>query len=68
MPDRGQGRLYRIGLRVAAPDPRAARCVPAPPRDVFNHRVRRLTELGPLDSLEVGYRLSPRGRAFPGGG
>lgn len=31
-------------------------------RDVFKPRVRRLKELGLTESLEVGYRLSPRGR------
>lgn len=30
----------------------------------FKARVRRLKELGLTESLEVGYRLSPRGRAF----
>ena len=29
----------------------------------FKRRVRRLKELGLTESLEVGYRLSPRGRA-----
>jgi hypothetical protein len=28
----------------------------------FKRRVRRLKELGLTESLEVGYRLSPRGR------
>lgn len=31
---------------------------------VFKRRVRQLKELGLTQSLEVGYRLSPRGRAF----
>ena len=30
-------------------------------KDVFKPRVRRLKELGLTESLEVGYRLSPRG-------
>ena len=30
----------------------------------FKRRVRQLKELGLTESLEVGYRLSPRGRAF----
>jgi hypothetical protein len=30
----------------------------------FKLRVRKLKELGLTESLEVGYRLSPRGRAF----
>jgi hypothetical protein len=33
----------------------------------FKQRVRRLKELGLTESLEVGYRLSPRGRAVLGG-
>lgn len=31
-------------------------------KDVFKLRVRRLKELGLTESLEVGYRLSPRGK------
>jgi hypothetical protein len=114
---RGDGTLYRIGLRVAGPDPRVAlrataglsdadraaigaalwrmdRVADVPwtgaflrligdneavravdlaervglPRDVFKRRVRRLKELGLTESLEKGYRLSPRGRAFLDGG
>jgi Mn-dependent DtxR family transcriptional regulator len=30
-------------------------------KDAFKPRVRRLKELGLTESLEVGYRLSPRG-------
>jgi hypothetical protein len=30
----------------------------------FKRRVRRLKELGLTESLEAGYRLSPRGRAY----
>jgi hypothetical protein len=33
-------------------------------RDPFKVRVRRLKELGLTESLEVGYRLSPRGAAY----
>lgn len=33
-------------------------------RDDFKVRVRRLKELGLTESLDVGYRLSPRGRAY----
>jgi hypothetical protein len=33
-------------------------------RLVFKRNVRKLKELGLTESLEVGYRLSPRGRAF----
>jgi hypothetical protein len=34
----------------------------------FKADVRKLKELGLTESLEVGYRLSPRGRAYLGGG
>ena len=30
----------------------------------FKQRVRRLKELGLTESLEVGYRMSPRGKAY----
>lgn len=33
-------------------------------RDRFKQNVRKLKELGLTESLEVGYRLSPRGRAY----
>ena len=33
-------------------------------RDLFKRRVRRLKDLGLTISLDVGYRVSPRGRAF----
>lgn len=33
-------------------------------RDAFKIRVRRLKDLGLTESLDVGYRISPRGRAF----
>jgi hypothetical protein len=39
----------------------AARCGQETPR--FKRRVLRLKELGLTESLETGYRLSPRGRA-----
>jgi len=110
---RGEGELYRVGLRLAGPDPRVAlredddldaaavdairarlarmdRAAPEPwtraylelvaarpavvartlaeglgmERDSFKVRVRRLKELGLTESLDVGYRLSPRGRAY----
>ncbi|MFD6137916.1 hypothetical protein [Isoptericola sp. NPDC060257] len=110
---RGEGELYRVGLRLAGPDPRVAlredddldaaavdairarlarmdRAAPEPwtrayleliaarpavvartlaegpgmERDPFKVRVRRLKELGLTESLEVGYRVSPRGRAY----
>jgi hypothetical protein len=111
---RGDGTLYRIGLRLAGPDPRVAlrakrrlsradhaeietrlarmdRASPHGPwtaavleliaenpgvrapdlaarmgRETlpFKRDVRKLKELGLTESLEVGYRLSPRGRAY----
>ena len=111
---RGDGTLYRIGLRLAGPDPRVAlrakrrlsradhaeiearlaRMDRASPRGPwtaavleliaenpgvrapdlaarmgretlpFKRDVRKLKELGLTESLEVGYRLSPRGRAY----
>jgi hypothetical protein len=111
---RGDGVLYRIGLRLAGPDPRVAlrekrrlskadraeidtrlarmdRTAPHGPwtaavleliaenpgvrapdlaarmgRETlpFKRDVRKLKELGLTESLEVGYRLSPRGRAY----
>jgi hypothetical protein len=33
-------------------------------RDLFKRRIRRLKELGLTESLEIGYRLSPRGKAL----
>ena len=33
-------------------------------RDHFKQNVRKLKELGLTESLEIGYRLSPRGRAY----
>jgi hypothetical protein len=109
-----EGRLYRISLRLAGPDPREAlrrrsdlspsevsqlrdklaqfgarteggpwalpilRLIAARPgvrapelamslgmkTEHFKPRVRQLKELGLTESLEVGYRLSPRGEAF----
>lgn len=110
---KGEGDLYRIGLRPAGPDPRVElrqrssltadelaaldakldrmdRAAETPwtrrtltqigrrpgvvstelaaeqelPRDQFKIRVRRLKALGLTESLEVGYRLSPRGEAY----
>jgi hypothetical protein len=111
---RGDGQLYRVGLRLAGPDPRVAlrakrrmsqadraeidtrlarmdRASPNGPwtaavleliaenpgvrapdlaarmgRETlpFKRDVRKLKELGLTESLEVGYRLSPRGRAY----
>lgn len=111
---RGDGQLYRVGVRLAGPDPRVAlrakrrlsradraeidtrlarmdRTSPHGPwtaavleliaenpgvrapdlalrmgRETlpFKRDVRKLKELGLTESLEVGYRLSPRGRAY----
>jgi hypothetical protein len=98
---RKTGRVYRVGLRLAGPDPRVALRSAAPDEAVFaalarwewalpylraiaerpavrapdlaasfgretagfKRDVRRLKELGLTESLEVGYRLSPRGEA-----
>ena len=109
----GEGRLYRIMVRPAGPDPRVAlreqadlapdyrakiaarlermdrhtpwtgtvlRLIAERPgvrapdlaaslgRETlpFKRDVRKLKELGLTESLEVGYRLSPRGRAYLG--
>lgn len=108
-----EGDLYRVGIRLAGPDPRVAlresadldaaaveqihaalarkdRAAAEPwtrpylelvaanegvvarelaaslgmARDDFKVRVRRLKELGLTESLDVGYRISPRGRAY----
>jgi hypothetical protein len=110
---KGEGDLYRIGLRRVGEDPRIAlresadlsaedvdalrarlarmdRAAPEPwtrayldlidsrpevvarelaasigvERDYFKIRVRRLKEIGLTESLAVGYRISPRGRAY----
>ena len=110
---KGTGDLYRIGIRLAGPDPRIAlrtaadlepaevaglvakldrmdRAADRPwtrqaleligqhpgvvstelaaaagqERAAFKIRIRRLKALGLTESLEVGYRLSPRGEAF----
>lgn len=54
-------------LRVIAAQPGVVSRVLAPQVDSelapFKRRVRQLKELGLTESLEVGYRLSPRGRA-----
>src|SRR5262249_21771198 len=47
--------------RARAPDPPAGIGMETHP---FKLRVRRLKELGLTESLRIGYRLSPRGRAF----
>ena len=110
----GDGQLYRVGMRLAGPDPRVAlrsraRLTAADRAELaarlerldrasrhgpwtaavldliadnpgvrapdlaarmgretlpFKRDVRKLKELGLTESLEVGYRLSPRGRAY----
>ncbi|OLT20373.1 hypothetical protein BJF78_09660 [Pseudonocardia sp. CNS-139] len=110
----GDGQIYRVGVRLAGPDPRVAlrargRLSAADRADLdarlermdrsarsgpwtravldliadspgvrapdlaarmgretlpFKRDVRKLKELGLTESLEVGYRLSPRGRAY----
>jgi predicted transcriptional regulator len=104
-----EGHVYRVGLHLAGPDPRAVLRAQASLTDAdraeidralarlpwalpylktiadhpavlaatlaeqhgmekrpFKQRIRRLKELGLTESLEVGYRLSPRGRAYLG--
>lgn len=110
---KGTGDLYRVGIRLAGPDPRVAlrneaeldeaelaaltarlarmdRAADRPwtaqaltliaehpgvvstelaaaagqERADFKIRIRRLKALGLTESLEVGYRLSPRGKAY----
>ena len=58
----GEGALHRIEFRMAGPDPRVALREIAP----FKADVRKLKELGLTESLRIGYRLSPRGRAYYG--
>ncbi|MEJ3652645.1 hypothetical protein WEH80_06650 [Actinomycetes bacterium KLBMP 9759] len=110
----GTGQLYRVGVRLAGPDPRVAlrsrsRLTPKARAEIaarlerldkaskrgpwtaqvlgliadhpgvrapdlaaglgletlpFKRDVRKLKELGLTESLDVGYRLSPRGRAY----
>ena len=53
--------LIRDNEGVRAPELAAGRGVETAP---FKRSVRKLKELGLTESLEVGYRLSPRGRAL----
>lgn len=53
-------RWKRPTVRAGGCGPRSASMATQP----FKARVRRLKELGLTESLEVGYRLSPRGRAY----
>lgn len=57
--------LQTIAERPAVRAEDLAHWVAMPKRN-FKQRVRRLKELGLTESLEVGYRLSPRGRAYLG--
>jgi len=54
-------------LKLIAGQPGVVSRVLAPPVDSevppFKRRIRQLKELGLTESLEIGYRLSPRGRA-----
>lgn len=62
------GPWTRDRLRMIAADPgvRAPDLAARVDEEVgrFKRRVRRLKELGLTESLRIGYRLSPRGRAF----
>ena len=53
-------RLIAARPGVRAPDLAASRGLETAP---FKSSVRKLKELGLTESLEVGYRLSPRGKA-----
>lgn len=55
-----------LALIEAAPATRAADLAAGVGRDTpsFKRDVRKLKELGLTESLEVGYRLSPRGQAL----
>ena len=55
-----------LALIAAKPGVRAAELAASLGRELrpFKAGVRRLKELGLTESLEVGYRLSPRGRAL----
>jgi predicted transcriptional regulator len=55
-----------LSLIAAQPAVRAADLAASVGRErlEFKRDVRKLKELGLTESLEVGYRLSPRGRAF----
>jgi hypothetical protein len=65
------GPWTRAILDVIAEHPGVVSTDLAPPvgldRPTFKRRVRQLKSLGLTESLEVGYRLSPRGRALRAG-
>ncbi len=56
--------LQLIADRAGVSARELARCAGAVDVPLFKRRVRRLKELGLTESLEIGYRLSPRGRAL----
>lgn len=56
--------LQLIAERPATSARELARCAGVVDVPLFKRRVRRLKELGLTESLEIGYRLSPRGRAM----
>ena len=62
---RGPWTLRALTLLAGHPGVRAARLAPMLDRETlaFKRDIRVLKELGLTESLEVGYRLSPRGRA-----
>ena len=57
-----------LELIAANPDVRAPELAARLGRETlaFKRDVRKLKELGLTESLPVGYRLSPRGRAYRG--
>ena len=62
----GFGSLAELRRRLDRPEVRAADLAAAAGRErlAFKADVRKLKELELTESLEVGYRLSPRGRAL----
>jgi len=52
--------VYRIGLEWVGEDPRIA----LSSDDDLKRDVRKLKNLGLTHSLDVGYRISPRGAAY----
>ena len=67
---RGPWTTAVLDLVAAQPGVRAPDLAALLGRDTvtFKRDVRKLKELGLTESLPVGYRLSPRGRAYLGGG
>ena len=64
----GPGRGAVLGLIAERPGTRAPDLAASLGRETapFKADVRKLKELGLTESLEIGYRLSPRGRAYYG--